>query len=800
MIDQSLFKKHFVGRDGFQWWIGQVVPEETWRDNISGTTDETNDDARGFGERYRVRIMGYNDDDQAIPDEELPFAYVMYPVTAGGGGRGSSASSNITQGTFVFGWFIDGEDGQLPIIMGCLGYNDIQAVQKQYQMMLPQDGYTEYDELRGVKRSALQVKSGNAGKVIPQDNAKGAKSNDQYTSSAQCNTSTLLAADGAAGNDPPEPLPKTSECEKVPMSSMMKSLVNMMNDVQRYMKIVQDARASLVTQTADIQKLINKRIDGAMKAVAGAMKWVMAELEKHVLSKINNAIKFSFSTVFPDLRENLRLAVNGMNDVIACVFRGLMESLPSMVKDFLGLLTGGGNGPMKAVNIPKCFVTDFVGNVMGSIAGMISKTVSDALGAFDSIVGTVTDTIGDVLGFISDILAFLTCGGAGQTQCPDVDEWSILSGAGSSGGPNIQGIMQSFKNAESSVTNLASNIQGTALGLVDNIVGDYSNFDAGALFRNALCDIGPRACGAPTVNFIGPGVGAAINLVVSSGGEIVSADILDGGIGYIAGKSIIKPYDDCGKGKGGVLIPVVSPDGSIEDVIVKEPGYGYLPSPDGSLGGDGTTWADAQDTIITGVSDGSTDYYPPLQPGNTGTVPPGGTITTPPNSNSTEIVDENGNAEEILPGIPTFSLNGGTITAPTKNEFDINLRGIKVNPKYPSLGGGNSYPVVLYLCEIIVNDAGLGYKDTDQVIIKPDYGATATPKFDNFGRLLSVKVTAGGEGFQEVPRVYIKSETGFGSEIIPKFCIDRKGADDLEREPSLQDKIITVVDCVGKVF
>ena len=25
MIDQGFIKKHFVGRDGFQWWIGQVV-------------------------------------------------------------------------------------------------------------------------------------------------------------------------------------------------------------------------------------------------------------------------------------------------------------------------------------------------------------------------------------------------------------------------------------------------------------------------------------------------------------------------------------------------------------------------------------------------------------------------------------------------------------------------------------------------------------------------------------------------------------------------------------------------------
>ena len=28
MIEESLLKKHFIGRDGFHWWIGQVVQSE----------------------------------------------------------------------------------------------------------------------------------------------------------------------------------------------------------------------------------------------------------------------------------------------------------------------------------------------------------------------------------------------------------------------------------------------------------------------------------------------------------------------------------------------------------------------------------------------------------------------------------------------------------------------------------------------------------------------------------------------------------------------------------------------------
>jgi len=53
-----------------------------------------------------------------------------------------------------------------------------------------------------------------------------------------------------------------------------------------------------------------------------------------------------------------------------------------------------------------------------------------------------------------------------------------------------------------------------------------------------------------------------------------------------------------------------------------------------------------------------------------------------------------------------------------------------------------------------------------------------------------------------MPEVYVRSETGFNSTLLPKFCIDRLGEDKL-KEPSemerLQGKLISVIDCVGKV-
>ena len=37
MIEQGLIKIHFVGRDGFIWWIGQVVDQTKWAANLPAT-------------------------------------------------------------------------------------------------------------------------------------------------------------------------------------------------------------------------------------------------------------------------------------------------------------------------------------------------------------------------------------------------------------------------------------------------------------------------------------------------------------------------------------------------------------------------------------------------------------------------------------------------------------------------------------------------------------------------------------------------------------------------------------------
>ena len=119
----SLFNPGFLGGT-FLWWVGQIADDSTWRTNknpgkFSGTVS-----IPGWGERYKVRIIGLHDQGESeIPSEQLPWAQIMYPVTAGGGQARSSQTSNLRQGMMVFGFFMDGQDQQIPVIMGVLGNN-----------------------------------------------------------------------------------------------------------------------------------------------------------------------------------------------------------------------------------------------------------------------------------------------------------------------------------------------------------------------------------------------------------------------------------------------------------------------------------------------------------------------------------------------------------------------------------------------------------------------------------------------------------------------------------------------------
>ena len=800
MLDQVLQNKEFIGRDGFYWWVGQIPKEEVWRDNISGFPSNDNTESKGFGERYKVRIMGSHlggwesqsaSEDPDIADEDLPWAVVLYPVTAGGGGGGCSASANLTQGSFVFGFYFDGKDGQQPVIMGTFGYNDFNQVSAIPSSSFEPftgyaDGFVPYysqkNSLGGTFADALRITGNLAEKQSESVNGSNTASDVGSVKS---------------GEDAKEKtqLPPPPDC-KSPLTSMQLQIKNTIQQIEKAKKSAYDFRFNLNKDIAKTQEWIEKKIVEGAKIISGAVKWLFTEIEKFVIAKINNAAKKTYNLLMPNEQPAMKEGMETASDIIACLFKKIIGKLFDMV---LGFLKGAVD---RVVNTAECLVNNFLGGLLGQLAGLIDGAVSQAFGAIQSIINGVGGIVDSVLGIaggglqiILDVISFLSC--EEKPECSTVENWSIWDGSNS-------GIIDNFDSLIENITNTAGSI--TSAIDIDNF---NFNLDFDNLFDAGSCYTGPRTCGPPTLDIFGSGTGAAINLILSGGGEILGGDVVNAGYGYVAGNTYTKVVDDCGIGQGSIVTPVfggtlpdgtpitsgggTTPDVDVRDpngnptvgivgIIVVQPGKDYLPTPNGSTGGDGRVWANPEDTNIT---NGDGTIRVPIPPENPVDVSPGDEVTIP---SGTEIETDAG---QIIPGgIPTIITQESVLTTPPLT--------ILTSPgNYPSLNTG-SYPVILYLCEVIIDNPGINYSEGDEIVIEPNFGAKAVPKLGDFGKIVSIKVTEGGEGFTEMPKITMKSQSGFNAELIPKFCIDRIGENDLEREPDFQDKVISVIDCVGK--
>jgi len=89
--------------DRFRWFVGVVK--------------DIGDDRS----RVRVRVFGihHTEDVTKVSDGDLPWALVLYPTTGGQASSGN-ASHNLTPGSWVVGFFMDGIDSQQPIVIGSI--------------------------------------------------------------------------------------------------------------------------------------------------------------------------------------------------------------------------------------------------------------------------------------------------------------------------------------------------------------------------------------------------------------------------------------------------------------------------------------------------------------------------------------------------------------------------------------------------------------------------------------------------------------------------------------------------------
>jgi hypothetical protein len=132
--------ENFMGLGGFLWFSGVV---------------EDRQDPLKTG-RLRVRILGQHTENKNIlPTADLPWALCVLPITASGvSGIGQSATG-LLEGSWVFGFFRDGQYRQEPVILGSLPGRPINSADSRYGFNDPNEVYPRYINEPDVNRLAV---------------------------------------------------------------------------------------------------------------------------------------------------------------------------------------------------------------------------------------------------------------------------------------------------------------------------------------------------------------------------------------------------------------------------------------------------------------------------------------------------------------------------------------------------------------------------------------------------------------------------------------------------------------------
>ena len=110
---------NFIGKDGFNWWVGQVENTGAGTEEFPEDKDETN--------KVKVRILGYhNPSRKELTSYDLPWATVMMPnIAAQRSGIGMNHQLQVNG--WVVGFFMDGASAQVPIVIGTIGDENPEA-------------------------------------------------------------------------------------------------------------------------------------------------------------------------------------------------------------------------------------------------------------------------------------------------------------------------------------------------------------------------------------------------------------------------------------------------------------------------------------------------------------------------------------------------------------------------------------------------------------------------------------------------------------------------------------------------
>jgi len=504
---------NFWGKDPMQWWIGQVTDPDKgkWGDSLEKTQADDPDKKDIYAHRCRVRIVGYHDCADDLPDEDLPLAHILLPPnTATTGGCGETVQ--YQGGEVVVGFFMDGEDAQQPVIFGTLFKQPFVADELTTSEFnaKKQTCFKPYTPPKVVQTAGKQQQ--HQASPWPRSFTPGEVA--KTIAQKQKEASTNIVTDAF------------SPCEDNEISKIS----NAIKDFTRKLETLQELNEAstyvdpIYGGIVDIQsevKLATGRIHNSMtKLIRRGRSWLIQD----TLDKLDKTMEGSvdkFNQVV------LGQATNALTSVIFCNIEKIQDSLVDYLSKSLENMIG------QVLDVPICGIENFMSDMFGQINNLLDSSLGSMFGQLNNIQGggiaLPSKTFSKAIKFANIITNVLDCD---KVNCPP-EPTSFSS---------KNGVSKSIEDAFENIIDKAG-LNSKLTPLLDTI---DNAIDASPTRPD--CSTNVLKCGPPRVDFLGSsGQGATGSAIVNALGNIIGVAINGTGFGFKE-PPLLSFFDSCDKG------------------------------------------------------------------------------------------------------------------------------------------------------------------------------------------------------------------------------------------------------------
>jgi hypothetical protein len=529
MIDESLLKSNFIGRDGFRWWIGQIPPVESMGQQVEGG---------GWGNRFKVRILGYHPyDENELPNEELPWAQCLVPTTAGTGAANCSTGVQLQPGDVVLGFFLDGDNAQIPVILAAFGRTT----------SVPSVGYS----------SPFVPFTGYSSK-IPVNTNLGANEASELSKDAQ-------------------PTPRDLSFGKVLFANTIGNTktLGIISEIDNVLRRINPLNSSIVSDALKIKSEITKSSDKIQAIANDFIGAGIDQLYTQLIPIMQQGLQLLYDKVYAAVLAATQSTtaahlagvaaqtamvepVKSLEDVIPCLAGEIGSSINQIVNDLIA-------STVDNVDVFRSCASDqFTGSLLNAIIGKIDSGLKEPLSGVDKILQffpgfDVGNLIRSSVDGIRSNGALFDCNQNTGSYQGLVNQWAIGTNLASNPVDTYDNILETVNIQNSGVN--PNTVKDCFTGVIDVASSPVINIFGGG------------GSGASAI----PLFGSLVNDGDRKTGSVIGVQVVDGGSSYRY-PPFVEIVDNANQGYGAIARALINDQGQVTQIYIVSEGENYTPN------------------------------------------------------------------------------------------------------------------------------------------------------------------------------------------------------------------------------